>query len=641
MRTYAGHKDARATNKLFLKNLEKGQTGLSVAFDLPTQLGYDAGDPIAEGEVGKVGVPISTIEDMTELFHNIPLTSANTSMTINATAAWLLALYVAVAERQGVDLRLLRGTTQNDILKEYLSRGTRIFPPDPSLRLTGDIIEYTLTHMPKWNPVNICSYHLQEAGATPVQEIAFTFYDACVILDHMEKRPGISISDIVERMAFFVNAGPRFIEEMSKMKAFIRLWHCLTLEEYGVTDPARRRFRYGVQVNSLGLTAVQPENNIVRIFQEMLAVTLSKEARALSVQLPAWNEALGLPRPWDQQWSLRLQQILAYESDILEYEEDIFTDATIIEARVGHLMEEAEQELERIRQITNLPDALEYMKTALVARQSERRRKIESGEIKVVGVNCFTTSEPSPLGDACERRILQVNPDAERLQASRIRSFYTRRNNEEVRAALQNLRDAARNGNNLLPPSIRAAHVGVTTGEWAGVLREAFGEYRPPTGIIVLERPNANTFSDLREQIRYFEEEHGRHPRFLIEKPGLDGHSNAAEQLAVWASNAGIVVSYLGIRFTPEQIAQAAADEDVDIVGLSVLSGSHCTLVPRTIDALRRYGVGDIPVVGGTIPPEDHAFLFSHGVKAIYTAGQATLSEIIRDIVRLLTYPRR
>ncbi|HME91974.1 MAG TPA: methylmalonyl-CoA mutase family protein, partial [Myxococcaceae bacterium] len=582
MRTYAGHTNPRAANELFRKNLAKGQTGLSVAFDLPTQTGYDSDDPMASGEVGKVGVPISHVADMETLFAEIPLAKMNTSMTINATAAWLLALYVAAAERQGANARELRGTTQNDILKEFLARGTYIFPPEPSLRLTADTIEYTVEHIPKWNPINVCSYHLQEAGATPVQEIAFTLVNAFAVLDRVRARQGVSMPEVVGQISFFVNAGIRFIEEMCKLKAFVRLWDRYMAERYGVEDPIKRRFRYGVQVNSLGLTAQQPENNVQRIVLETLAVTLSKEARARSIQLPAWNEALGLPRPWDQQWSLRIQQVVAYETDLLEYAQDIFDGSKVIEAKVKELMEGATAELGRIQQIGDAAHAIDAMKRALVASHAERQRRIESGELTVVGVNKFTEHEPSPLLTADAESILVVDPEAERQQIERLRAFRAARNQSEVADALRALADAAKQGSNIMPVSIRAAHAGITTGEWAATLRKAFGEYRAPTGLQgATFAGDAEALTTLRTRAAAVSRKIGHPIRLLVAKPGLDGHSNGAEQVAVRGKEAGLEVIYDGIRLTPEQIVASAADEDVDAVGLSIHSGSHLTLIPR------------------------------------------------------------
>jgi len=635
MRTYAGHTNPQAANALFRANLAKGQTGLSVAFDLPTQTGYDSDDPMAAGEVGKVGVPICHVGDMVALFAEIPLAKMNTSMTINATAAWLLALYVAVAEGQGANPRELRGTTQNDILKEFLARGTYIFPPEPSLRLTADTIEYTVEHIPKWNPVNICSYHLQEAGATPVQELAFTLANALAVLDRVQARPGVSMPDVVAQTSFFVNAGIRFIEEMCKMKAFVRLWDRYTRERYGIQDAAKRRFRYGVQVNSLGLTAQQPENNVQRIVLEMLAVTLSQEARARSVQLPAWNEALGLPRPWDQQWSLRIQQVLAFETDLLEYEGDIFDGSTIVEAKVRELIDAAEGELKRIQRLGDACQAIEVMKRALVASHAERQRRVESGELTVVGVNQFTEHEPSPLVTGEAESILVVDPEAERRQIERLGAFRASRNSAEVNAALRALGDAAKNGSNIMPASIRAARAGVTTGEWAGALRQVFGQYRAPTGLQgVTFGGDGAGMAAVRARAAAVSREIGHPIRLLVAKPGLDGHSNGAEQVAVRAKEAGLEVIYEGIRLTPEEIAASAADEDVDAVGLSIHSGSHLTLVPRVAALLRQRGLEDVPVfVGGIIPNTDREALKRCGVTRIYTPGQATLTQIVADII--------
>jgi (2R)-ethylmalonyl-CoA mutase len=638
MRTYAGHTNPRAANALFRTNLGKGQTGLSVAFDLPTQTGYDSDDPMAAGEVGKVGVPICHIADMEELFADIPLARMNTSMTINATAAWLLALYVAVAERQGANPRELRGTTQNDILKEFLARGTYVFPPEPSLRLTADTIEYTVEHIPKWNPVNICSYHLQEAGATPVQELAFTLANAFAVLDRVRARPGVAMPEVIGQISFFVNAGMRFIEEMCKLKAFVRLWDRYTRERYGIDDPVKRRFRYGVQVNSLGLTAQQPENNVQRIVLEMLAVTLSKEARARSLQLPAWNEALGLPRPWDQQWSLRIQQVLAHETDVLEYERDIFEGSAVIEAKVQELMEGAEAELARIQRIGDTAAAIDVMKRALVASHAERQRRIEAGDLVVVGVNKFCEHEPSPLLTAEAESILVVDPEAERRQIERLRTFRAARSTAEVTQALRALADAAQGGGNIVPASIRAAHAGVTTGEWAGALRTVFGEYRAPTGLQgVAFSGDGEGLAALRARVAAVARDLGHPIRLLVAKPGLDGHSNGAEQVAVRAKEAGLEVIYDGIRLTPEQIAASAADEDVDAVGLSIHSGSHLTLIPRVTALLRQRGLSDVPVVvGGIIPEADQETLKRQGVARVYTPGHATLTQIIGEIVDLV-----
>ncbi|MFQ5667041.1 MAG: protein meaA [Candidatus Binatia bacterium] len=642
MRTYAGHTNPRAANALFRTNLAKGQTGLSVAFDLPTQTGYDSDDPVAAGEVGKVGVPICHLGDLEALFAEIPVARMNTSMTINATAAWLLALYVAVAERQGADPRQLRGTTQNDILKEFLARGTYIFPPEPSLRLTADVIAYTVAHIPKWNPVNVCSYHLQEAGATPVQELAFTLANAFAVLDRVRARQGIAMPPVVKQISFFVNAGIRFIEELCKMKAFVRLWDRHLRARYGIEDPQNRRFRYGVQVNSLGLTAQQPENNVQRIVLEMLAVTLSKEARARSVQLPAWNEALGLPRPWDQQWSLRIQQVVAFETDLLEYDRDIFEDSPVIEAKVKELMDAAETELARIQRIGDIADAIAVMKRALVASHADRQRRLESGALTLVGVNEFTEHEPSPLLTTDAESVLVVQPEEERQQIERLRAFRANRNPTAVAAALRALADAAKNGSNIMPASIGAAHAGATTGEWAGTLRKVFGEFRAPTGLQgTTFTGDTAALAELRARVAAVGRTLGHPIRLLVAKPGLDGHSNGAEQVAVRAKEAGIEVIYDGIRLTPEQIAESALQEDVDAVGLSIHSGSHMTLIPRVMQLLRERGRSDVPVlVGGIIPPVDQEALQRRGVARVFTPGQATLTQIIGEIVELVAARR-
>jgi (2R)-ethylmalonyl-CoA mutase len=638
MRTYAGHSDPRAANQLFRTNLAKGQTGLSVAFDLPTQTGYDSDHPMAAGEVGKVGVPICHIGDMEALFDQIPLARMNTSMTINAPAPWLLALYAVAAERQGADVRELRGTTQNDVLKEFLSRGTYIFPPEPSLRLTADTIEYTVANIPKWNPMNVCSYHLQEAGATPVQEIAFSLANAFAVLDRVRERRGVVVDDVVASLSFFVNAGIRFIEELCKLKAMTRLWDRLTLERFGVRDAKKRRFRYGVQVNSLGLTAQQPENNVQRIVLEMLAVTLSKEARARSVQLPAWNEALGLPRPWDQQWSLRIQQVLASETDLLEYDRDIFAGSTVIEEKVAALEHAALEELARIEELGGAAQAIDTMKQALVASLATRQRMIEAGEITVVGVNAYQQCEPSPLVSGGLDTIVTVDPESARGQIERLRVFRAARNQQDVDAALAALAEAARSGANIMPPSIRAAAAGVTTGEWAGSLREVFGEFRAPTGLQGAgAAPHTDALAELRARTGRVATKVGHPLRLLVGKPGLDGHSNGAEQIAVRAKDAGFEVIYQGIRLTPEQIVASAVDEDVDAIGLSIHSGSHMTLVTRVTELLRERGAGNVPVVlGGIIPDADRAKLRELGVARIYTPGEATLSEIIGDIADLI-----
>jgi ethylmalonyl-CoA mutase len=637
MRTYSGHSSARASNELYRLNLSKGQTGLSVAFDLPTQTGYDSDDPSAAGEVGKVGVPISHLGDMELLFEGIPLEEMNTSMTINATAAWLLALYVAVAERQGIDPKVLQGTTQNDIIKEYLSRGTYIFPPEPSMRLTADVIAYTVQHVPKWNPTNVCSYHLQEAGATPVQEVAYALAAAVAMLDAVRLRvPADEIGRVVGRISFFVNSGIRFIEEICKLKAFGRLWEDITRDRYGVADPALRRFRYGVQVNSLGLTEQQPENNVPRIVLEALGVTLAKDARCRALQLPAWNEALGLPRPWDQQWSLRIQQILAFETDMLEYD-DVFAGSHVVEARVAEIYDAAKRELDDVLALGGIVPAIDagIVKQRLVASQSERLRRIESGEQIVVGVNRYTETTPSPLSSGAAT-ILRVDAEAERRQIESLREHRLRRNAAEVEAALAQLRDAARSSDNLMSASIRCAHAGVTTGEWAGALREIFGSYRAPTGVSAGRRGNGGDprLAALRERVRGIADGRGRPLRVLIGKPGLDGHSNGAEQIAVACADAGLEVIYGGIRLSAAEIVAAACDEEVDLVGLSILSGSHMKLVPEVLKGLRERGARDIPlVIGGIVPEEDAAALRDQGVARIYTPKDYDLLAIVDDIV--------
>jgi (2R)-ethylmalonyl-CoA mutase len=643
MRTYSGHTSARASNELYRKNLAKGQTGLSIAFDLPTQTGYDSDHPLARGEVGKVGVPISSIEDMAALLEGIPLEEMNTSMTINATAAWLLSLYVALAKRRGVDAKLLEGTTQNDIIKEYLSRGTHIFPPKPSLRLIGDMVSYTVQHIPKWNPINICSYHLQEAGATPVQELAFALADAICVLDTVRAAGAVSADEfprVFGRISFFVNAGVRFVEEMCKMRAFTELWDEIGRERYGVADEKLRRFRYGVQVNSLGLTEAQPENNVQRIVIEMLAVVLSKNARARSVQLPAWNEALGLPRPWDQQWSLRIQQVIAYESDLLEHE-DLFDGSPVVTRKVEELKAGARAELEKIDAMGGALAAVEnaYLKQQLVASNARRLRRIGSGEQVVVGVNRFTETEPNPLLAAGVEQILRVDPAAEREQVERLRAFRARRSEGEVKSRLRQLRGAAENGQNIMPASIACAEAGATTGEWAGELRTVFGEFRAPTGIgaVVAMAGGADRIAAIREKLAETERELGRKLRMLVGKPGLDGHSNGAEQIALMGRDVGFEVIYEGIRSTPEQIARVAADEDVSIVGLSILSGSHLELVAETMRLLRERRGGEVPVVvGGIIPAEDRERLLASGVKRVYTPKDFELGAILSDIVDVL-----
>ncbi len=638
MRTYSGHSSAAASNELYRTNLAKGQTGLSVAFDLPTQTGYDSDHVLARGEVGKVGVPVTSIDDMRTLFDEIPLEQMNTSMTINATAAWLLALYVAVAEEQGGDTTLLMGTTQNDIIKEYLSRGTYAFPPGPSLRLTTDIVAYTVNHIPKWNPLNICSYHLQEAGATPTQELAFALANAITVLDTVRERgqvPPEQFPQVVGRISFFVNAGIRFVEEVAKMRAFVELWDRITRERYGVEDPKLRRFRYGVQVNSLGLTEPQPENNIARILIEMLGVTLSKDARARAIQLPAWNEALGLPRPWDQQLSLRMQQVLAFETDLLEYG-DLFEGSVVMDRKVNDLVEAAQAELDHILEMGGAVEAIDYMKGELVRSNAERLRRIEKGEQKVIGVNSYTEAEPSPLLSEDDGGILKVDDAAEKEQVARLESWRGQRDDTAVTAALEELRRVAGTDENIMPASVAAAKAGVTTGEWAAALREVFGEYRGPTGVTGQSRgeavPNIET---ARGRVQAVEERLGRKLKILVGKPGLDGHSNGAEQVAVRARDLGFEVIYEGIRLTPDQIIRAAVDEDVHVVGLSILSGSHMTLVPEVVEGLRREGA-DIPVVaGGIIPPDDEQRLREAGVAAVYTPKDFELTDMLCAVAEL------
>jgi len=641
MRTYAGHSSAAASNALFRRNLAKGQTGLSVAFDLPTQTGYDADHVLARGEVGRVGVPVGHLGDMRALFDRIPLEQTNTSMTINAPALWLLALYQVVAEEQGADITRLAGTTQNDIVKEYLSRGTYIFPPGPSVRLTTDLIAYTVAHMPRWNPVNVCSYHLQEAGATPVQEIAYALGTAITILDAVRERvPAVRLGEVVGRVSFFVNAGVRFVEEMCKLRAFARLWDSITAERYGIQDPAQRRFRYGVQVNSLGLTEAQPENNIQRIVLEMLAVTLSKNARARAVQLPAWNEALGLPRPEDQQWSLRIQQVLAYESDLLEYG-DLFDGSPVVESKTAELMAGAQAELAEVLELGGMVPAVEsgFLKARLVAAHAARRARVESGEDPVVGVNCFQVTEPSPLGRG-DSVVQPVDPASEQEVLAGLAWWRNCRDAAAARAALDRLRsDAARPDVNLMDATLACARSGVTTGEWSATLREVFGEYRAPTGLSSTPTTTANltspSLTDVRTAVRKTAADLGAgRLRLLLGKPGLDGHSNGVEQIAVRARDAGFEVIYSGIRLTPGQIAAAAAAEDVHCVGLSVLSGGHAELVPEVLRRMRRLKAGDIPVVvGGIIPPADAAVLRAQGVAAVFTPADTHLTELVSRLV--------
>jgi (2R)-ethylmalonyl-CoA mutase len=638
MRTYAGHSDARRSNELYRRNLEKGQTGLSIAFDLPTQTGYDPDHELARGEVGKVGVSIAHLGDMRTLLVGIPLDQMNTSMTINATAAWLLALYIVAAEEQGAPEEELQGTTQNDILKEYLSRGTYAFPPGPSMRLIADTIAYTVTHVPKWNPINICSYHLQEAGATPIQEIAFAMSNAIAVLDAVRDRvPQEQMGSVFARISFFVNAGVRFIEEHAKLRAMAVLWDEIGRERYGVRDEKQRRFRYGVQVNSLGLTESQPENNVYRIALEALAVTLGRDARARAIQLPAWNEALGLPRPWDQQWSLRLQQILAYETDLLEYP-DIFEGSKVMEGLVAELLSGARAEMARVAELGGAVDAVDYMKGALVSSHRERWRRIESGEQTVVGINRFTSSEPSPLTADADGGILVVDPAVEAEQREAVTRWRSERDQAAADAALAELARVARDRDeNIMPATIAAARAGVTTGEWAQTLREAFGEYRAPTGVGEAAAFSSEGVAQLREEVERVSEALGRRLKFLVGKPGLDGHSNGAEQIAVRARDAGMDVVYEGIRLTPTQIATSAAQEGVHVVGLSILSGSHRELIPAVLGALREAGAGDVPVVvGGIIPEADAAWLRGEGVAAVYTPKDWDLNRMMRDIVGLV-----
>jgi (2R)-ethylmalonyl-CoA mutase len=634
-RTYAGHSTAAASNALYRANLSRGQTGLSVAFDLPTQTGYDSDHPLARGEVGKVGVPVSHIGDMRALFDGIPLEAMNTSMTINATAAWLLALYLALAEEQGADPRKLQGTVQNDIIKEYLSRGTYVFPPEPSLRLIADVAQHCHRAVPKWNPINVCSYHLQEAGATPEQELAFALATARAVLDEVRGRvEPRDFPELVSRISFFVNAGIRFVTEMCKMRAFVELWDEICRDDYGVADPKLRRFRYGVQVNSLGLTEQQPENNVYRILIEMLAVTLSKHARARAVQLPAWNEALGLPRPWDQQWSLRMQQIMAYETDLLEYG-DLFDGNPTVAAKVEELKAGARAELAAIAEMGGAVAAIDYMKSALVAANTARLARIEAGATTVVGVNRFTEAEPSPLttGDG---GILVIDPAAEAEQVARLDAWREARDPAAVAAALEALRAAARAGDNVMPASIAAAKAGVTTGEWGAAMREVFGEYRAPTGVGKAAAAPAGNLAEVRAAVEAASARLGRRIKLLVGKPGLDGHSNGAEQIAVRARDSGMEVLYEGIRLTPAQIVNAALEEDVHVVGLSILSGSHLPLVAEVMQGMRAADLADIPlVVGGIIPDADAAALLAAGVARVYTPKDFELNRIMLDIVAL------
>ena len=640
MRTYAGHSSPAESNALYRRNLAKGQTGLSVAFDLPTQTGYDPDSPMASGEVGKVGVPIAHLGDMRQLFDGIPLGTMNTSMTINATAMWLYSLYVVAAEEQGVAEADIQGTTQNDIIKEYLSRGTYIFPPRPSLRLITDMIVHTVENAPSWNPTNICSYHLQEAGATPVQEIAFAMATAIAVLDGVRDSgqvPPERFGEVVARMSFFVNAGVRFVEEMAKMRAFVRLWDEVTLERYGVTDPKQRRFRYGVQVNSLGLTEAQPENNVQRIVLEMLAVTLSKDARARAIQLPAWNEALGLPRPWDQQWSLRIQQVLAEETDLLDYD-DIFAGSHVVEGLVERLVTDARDEMTRIEGMGGAVAAIEsgYMKAELVQAHAARRARVESGEQVIVGVNKHLESEPNPMLVDLEAAIQSVDPAVAAQAVEGVVRWREKRDPEAVSAALAGLRAAAESDVNLVPASLACARAGVTTGEWADALRGVFGEFRAPTGVTASIAAAAPTeeLRAVREAVQATGGELGTRLRFLVAKPGLDGHSNGAEQIAVRARDAGFEVIYQGIRLTPEQIIAAAVDEDVDVVGISILSGSHRELVPVVVDGLRAAGMDDtVVVVGGIIPDADADYLRERGVAAVFTPKDYDATAIMAAVL--------
>ncbi|HEY8267159.1 MAG TPA: protein meaA [Xanthobacteraceae bacterium] len=638
-RTYAGHSTAAESNRLYRANLAKGQTGLSVAFDLPTQTGYDADHPLAKGEVGKVGVPISHLGDMRALFEGIPLETMNTSMTINATAAWLLALYAALADEQGVSRDKLQGTIQNDIIKEYLSRGTHVFPPAPSMRLTKDVVLFAAGEMPKWNPVNVCSYHLQEAGATPVQELAFALATAVAILDTVRASgqvKGEAFEDAVGRVSFFVNAGIRIVTELCKMRAFTELWEEITRERYGVKNEKHRRFRYGVQVNSLGLTEQQPENNVHRILLEMLSVVLSKNARARAVQLPAWNEALGLPRPWDQQWSIRMQQIVAHETDLLEYG-DLFDGSPVIAAKVEELKREALEELSLIERMGGAIAAVEsgYMKSQLVESNTKRLEAIERGEQIVVGVNRFMDTERSPLSGGNEL-IQTISESAERGQIERLQAWRKERDPRAVEKALGELKRAARGGGNIMPPSIACAKAGVTTGEWGAALRDEFGEYRAPTGVGRAVRNDAQGLGDVREAVDAVSRKLGRRLKFLVGKPGLDGHSNGAEQIAARARDAGMDVVYEGIRLTPEEIVSAARQERAHVVGLSILSGSHVPLVREVMERMRGEGLAVPVVVGGIIPPEDESLLMQAGVAAVYTPKHFELNRILADVVKIV-----
>ncbi|CRK59015.1 Ethylmalonyl-CoA mutase, methylsuccinyl-CoA-forming [Alloactinosynnema sp. L-07] len=651
MRTYAGHSSAAKSNELYRRNLAKGQTGLSVAFDLPTQTGYDPDHELAKGEVGKVGVPVTHLGDMRTLFDQIPLAGANTSMTINATAMWLLSLYVSVAQEQaeaeGTDwhevVAKLAGTTQNDIIKEYLSRGTYVFPPGPSLRLITDMVAWTVTNVPNWNPINICSYHLQEVGATPVQEVAYAMCTAIAVLDAVRDSgqvPAEKFGEVVQRISFFVNAGVRFVEEMCKMRAFTELWDEITRDRYGITNAKQRRFRYGVQVNSLGLTEAQPENNVQRIVLEMLAVSLSRKARARAIQLPAWNEALGLPRPWDQQWALRMQQVLAYETDLLEYE-DIFDGSPVIEAKVNEIITGAREEIDRVQAMGGAVPAVEsgYMKTQMVGSLAEFRRRIEAGEQTIVGVNKFDTTEPSPLQAEGAKAIETVDPAGEREAVEAVKRWRAARDNDAATESLRVLRDAAKTESNLMEATLACARAGVTTGEWSAALREVFGEYRAPTGVSGASAGGeaGAELATVRDRVKATGEELGERLRMLVGKPGLDGHSNGAEQIAVRARDTGFEVVYQGIRLTPDQIVAAAVQEGVHVVGLSILSGSHLDAVPAVVDGLRAAGAGDIPVVvGGIIPPDDAKILTARGVARVFTPKDYEMTQIMAEIVNVI-----
>ncbi|TKZ22448.1 protein meaA [Shimia litoralis] len=636
IRTYAGHSTAQASNQLYRDNLAKGQTGLSVAFDLPTQTGYDSDHILSRGEVGKVGVPVCHLGDMRTLFDQIPLDQMNTSMTINATAPWLLSLYIAAAEEQGADISKLQGTVQNDLIKEYLSRGTYICPPKPSLKMIADVAEYCYTNVPKWNPMNVCSYHLQEAGATPEQELAFALATAIAVLDALKPRvPAEDFGPMVARISFFVNAGIRFVTEMCKMRAFVELWDEICLERYGVTDPKHRRFRYGVQVNSLGLTEQQPENNVYRILIEMLAVTLSKNARARAVQLPAWNEALGLPRPWDQQWSMRMQQIMAYETDLLEYE-DLFDGNPAVDRKVQALKDGARHELSTLDGMGGAIGAIDYMKSRLVESNADRLNRIEAGETVVVGVNKWQQGEPSPLmtGDG---GIMVVDPAVEQQQITRLQEWRDNRDQAAVEKALADLRAAAANGDNVVPPSIAAAKAGVTTGEWAAQMRAVHGEYRGPTGVSASQSNKTEGLDEIRNAVDTVSDKLGRRLKFIIGKPGLDGHSNGAEQIAFRARDCGMDIEYEGIRLTPEEIVASAQDNEAHVVGLSILSGSHIPLVEDLMAQMRAAGLGDTPViVGGIIPDDDAERLLAMGVARVYTPKDFELNTIMMDVVTLV-----